>query len=247
MYFLVVESSMSVNWDSLSTFEKSELQKIASNEYYPTKSFALDDVVYFGASVSWLFLVLDGERPACDFCFSVVSDDFLLDNYPFVDLLYSLPLRFDCKIENKYDDEGVNKLFFDMTVYNDVEGDEWFHGLMKSEDKYDEMDRKLGQMLGYPESVIDAFLAGESVGLEQIVSKYNFSKYELRYLEYIPYLVPDDRVLIQEAVELGIERDSRLRELDNEYWFLDGLSWWADRTLEQGLLGVEQAIDVRTE
>lgn len=231
---------MAIDFDSLSEFEREELSNIASDKYYPNEKFSLSDIVGLGENVCWLFLVLDGVRPACEFTMILRGDGLRPSELPFADVLYSLPVRFNMDMTNCIDEDGDTYLRIDWEVYGDERGDEWFDDLLTEDFEGEDVDRVFGERMGYPKSVIDAFVADECLLTGDVIREFSLSKEELRYLEFLPYMVPNDEEEVLDAISVARKWDARLRALADEYEFLSGLEMWADLTLEQGEGKVER-------
>lgn len=232
---------MVVDFDSVSEFEREELRKIASNEYYPEKEFDLSDIVGFGQNVAWVFLVLDGVRPACEFTMILRGDGLSPTELPFEDVMYELPVRFASYMKNGQDEDGETYLHIEWVFYEDVSGEQWLDDILTQQKDIEVVEREAGALLGYPDDVVTAFTQDDCIRVQEVVSKYDFTQDELRYLEYIPYKIPDSESGIERGIEVGRKWDARLRELASEYEYLDGLEWWADWTLEQGEATVNRA------
>lgn len=215
---------MSVDFGDVSEFEREELRKIASNEYYPDREYSLSDYIGFGHHMCCFFLTIDGVKPMYEFTVISHPEKLHPNEYPFIDVCGTLPIKAAKRIRYEYKPDGTPSMRLDWEVYADKDA-RWLAEVERD-------DETLGKFFGYPEECVEAFMANNSASDEWLRSV--FSVDDLRYLKFLPFKAPKNERGAMNAIELGKEWDERVRELAAEYEYLSGLEWWADWTLEQG-------------
>lgn len=216
---------MSVDFGEVSEFEREELRKIASNECHPEREYSLADYIGFGHHICCFFLTLDGVKPMYEFTVISHRDTLHPNEWPFIDVCGTLPIKAAKRIRHEYKRDGTPSMRLDWEVYASDDA-RWLAEVERDDDE------TLGEYFGYPEECVEAFVNDETASDEWLRSV--FSVDDLRYLEFLPFKVPESERGAMNAIELGKEWDERVRELAAEYEYLSGLEWWADWTLKQG-------------
>lgn len=243
---------MSIDFGDCSEWERNQLQKLLMNEFplvdSPTPGFDSETISHGlkRKEVFWVFLTLSGNRRSCEFTLPLYNGPkeeideiewMQTGRIPLVQLFTKLDVGFNMHLSKSMESETQNvtpnvsqHIFYHLFADMD---DDAIKGIQLGEtDK-----RTLGEVFGYPDWAIDAFLDdGTEVNTEQSPKAYAFEQgipiTEVVYISFTPFAITAEMTQIRKAIKRGKENYETLRTLANEYSYLSQLHTLLDEWIE---------------